>query len=155
MVESSVKRAVWDGAGVVDSMNGREAVFANGVSVCVKEGKADVPFADEGGCVAVFLEHGGECEAIFFDEAGTAGAGENAFHAGSEGHASGEYAVTGGRADGGGAVGVSEAKAFTGELVDVGCGNFGLIVVTAEVSVAKVVGKDEEDVGEAVGLGFD
>lgn len=155
VVESSVKRAVWDGAGVVDSVNRREAVLADGVSVLVKEGESDVPFADEGGCVAVFLEHGWECEAVFFDEAGTSGAGENAFHAGSEGHASGEDAVAGGRADGGGAVGVGKAKAFAGELVDVGCGNFGLIVITAEVSVAKIVGKDEEDVGEAVGLGLD
>ena len=155
VVESSVKWAVWDGAGVVDLVNRREAVLADGVSVLVKEGEADVPFADEGGCVAVFLEHGGECEAIFFDEARTAGTGENAFHAGSEGHASGEDAVTGGRADGGRAVGVGKAKAFSGELIDVGCGNFGLIVVTAEVSVAKIVGKDEEDVGEAVGLGLD
>ena len=155
VVESSVKRAVWDGAGVVDSMDGRESVLADGVSVLVKEGEADVPFADEGGCVSFSLEHGGEGEAIFFDEAGASGAGEDAFHAGSEGHASGEDAVAGGRADGGGAVGVGEAESFAGELVDVGCGNFGLVVVATEVSVAEVVGEEEEDVGEAVGLRLD
>ncbi len=153
VVESSVKRAVWDGSGVVDSMDGGEAVLVNGVSVLVKEGEADVPFADEGGCVAFSLEHGGECEAIFLDEAGASGAGEDAFHAGSKGHASGEDAVAGGRADGEGAVGVGKAEAFAGELVDVGCGDFGLVVVAAEVSVAEVVGEDEEDAGEIVGVG--
>jgi len=112
-----------------------------------------VPFADEGGCVAFSLEHGGEREAIFFDEARAAGAGEDAFHAGSKGHASGEDAVASGRADGGGTVGVGKAEAFSRELVDVGCGDFGLIVVAAEVAVAKVIGEDEEDVGKAVGLG--
>lgn len=153
VVESSVKRAVWDGAGVIDSVNGREAVFANGVSVCVKEGEADVPFADEGGCVSFSLEHGGECEAIFFDEAGAAGAGEDAFHAGSKGHASGEDAVASGRADGGRAVGVGKEETFAGKLVDVGCGNFGLIVVATEISVAEIIGEDEEDVGESLRFG--
>ena len=149
-----MKRAVWDRAGVVDSVNGLEAVLADGVSVLVKEGEADVPFTDEGGCVAVFLEHGGKGEAIFFDETRASGAGEDSFHAGSEGHASGEDAVAGGRADGGGAVSVGKAKAFAGELVDVGCGDFRLVVVAAEVSIAEVVGEDEEDVGEIVGVGL-
>lgn len=49
VVESAVKRTVWDRAGVVDSVNGLEAVLADGISVLVKEGEADVPFADEGG----------------------------------------------------------------------------------------------------------
>lgn len=155
VVESAVKRAVWDGAGVVDSMDGWEAVLADGVSVLIKEGEADVPFADEGGCVSFSLEHGGECEAIFFDEAGAAGAGEDAFHTGSEGHASGKNAVAGGRADGGRAVSVGKAEAFAGELVDVGCGNLGLIVVATEIAVAEVVGEDEEDVGESIGLCID
>ena len=154
VIESAVKRAVWNGAGVVDSVNGLEAVLADGISVLVKEGEADVPFADEGGCVAVFLEHSGEREAIFFDETRASGAGEDAFHAGSEGHASGEDAVAGGRADGGRAVSVGKAKAFAGELVDVRCGDFGLVVVAAEVSVAEVVGEDEENVGEIVGVGL-
>ena len=154
VVESAVKRAVWDGAGVVDSMDGLEAILVDGVSVLVKEGEADVPFADEGGCVAVFLEHGGEGEAICFDEAGSAGAGKDAFHAGSEGHASGEDAVASGRADGGGAVSISKEEAFAGELVDVGGGDFGLVVVATEVSIAEVVGEDEEDVGEIVGVGL-
>ena len=153
VIESAMKRAVWNGAGVVDSMNGRKAVLVDGVSVLVQEGESDVPFADEGGCVSLSLEHGGKREAIFFDEAGAGGAGEDAFHAGSEGHASGEDAVAGGRADGGGAVSVGKAEAFAGELVDVRCGNFGLVVVAAKVSVAEVVGKDEEDAGEIVGVG--
>ena len=59
VVESLVEGSVWDGAGVVDSMDGREAVLTDGVSVLVKEGEADVPFADEGGCVSFSLEHGG------------------------------------------------------------------------------------------------
>lgn len=154
VIESAVKRAVWDGAEVVDSMDGREAVLADGVSISVKEGEADVPFADEGGCVSFSLEHGGEGKAICFDEAGAAGAGKDAFHAGSEGHASGEDAVAGGRADGGGAVSVGKEEAFAGELVDVGGGDFGLVVVAMEVSVAEVVGEDEEDVGEIVGVGL-
>ena len=155
VVESLVEGSVWDGAGVVDSMDGREAVLTDGVSVLVKEGEANVPFADEGGCVSFSLEHGGECESILFDEAGASGAGEDAFHAGSEGHASGEDAVAGGRADGGGAVSVGKTESFAGELVDVGCGDFGLVVVATEVAVAEVVGEDEEDVGEAVGLCLD
>ena len=154
VIESAVKRAVWNGAGVVDSVNGLDAVLADGISVLVKEGEADVPFADEGGCVAVFLEHSGKREAIFFDEAGAAGAGEDAFHAGSKGHASGEDAVAGGRADGGRAVSVGKTKAFAGELVDVGCGNLGLIVVATEIAVAEVVGEDEENVWETVGVGL-
>ena len=113
-----------------------------------------MPFADEGGRVSLSLEHGGKCEAIFLDETGTAGAGEDAFHAGSKGHASGENAVASGRADGGRAVSVGKAEAFAGELVNVGCGNLGLIVVAAEIAVAEVVGKDEEDVGEFVGIGL-
>lgn len=113
-----------------------------------------MPFADEGGCVSFSLEHGRECEAIFFDEAGASGAGEDAFHAGSKSHASGENAIASGRADSGRAVGVGKAESFAGELVDVGCGNFGLIVVATEVAVAEVVGKNEEDVGEAIRFGW-
>lgn len=33
VVESSMKRAVWNGAGVVDSVDGRKAVLADGVSI--------------------------------------------------------------------------------------------------------------------------
>lgn len=33
VIESAMKRAVWNGAGVVNSMNGRKAVLADGVSV--------------------------------------------------------------------------------------------------------------------------
>ncbi len=72
----------------------------DGFSCGVEEGEADVPFADEGGGVALVAEHLGEGEAALFDHVGAAGSGEDGAVSGAEGHAAGEDAVAGGGADG-------------------------------------------------------
>jgi hypothetical protein len=65
----------------------------------------------------------------------------------AKGHPAGKEAVTAGRADGGGGLGVGEAQPFAGEPVDVRRGDFGYGVVTADIPVAEVIGEDEDDVG--------
>src|SRR5215472_8374128 len=60
--------------------------------------------------------------------------------------AAGDDAHARGGADGGGDIGASEAKAFSGETVDIG-GVDGSIAVRRQVTIAEVVGDDQDDVG--------
>jgi hypothetical protein len=50
-------------------------------------------------------------------------------------------------------MGIEQAQALHGQLIKVGGGNFGLIVVAAQVTVSEVIGQDEDDVGGSLGLG--
>lgn len=80
-----------------------------------------MPFADEGGLVAVLFEKFGD----------------------------GEETVVDWSADGGAAVGVGETDAFVGNAVDPGGWEFGIGIVGTGVTVALVIAHDEEDVGLA------
>jgi hypothetical protein len=51
-------------------------------------------------------------------------------------------------------MGIEQAQALHGQLIKVGGGNFGLIVVAAQVTVSEVIGQDEDDVGGSLGLGI-
>ena len=46
-----------------------------------------------------------------------------------------------------GRVGVGKFKTFLGELVDVGSGDLGIGIEASRVSIAHVIGKDDNDVG--------
>jgi hypothetical protein len=50
-------------------------------------------------------------------------------------------------------MGIEQAQALHGQLIKVGGGNFGLIVVAAQVTVSEVIGQDQNDVGGGLGLG--
>ena len=66
----------------------------------------------------------------------------------AEGVLAGDERIAGWRADRGRGVGVGEADAFAGELIDVRRLDLGR-AIAAEIAVADVVGQDEDDVGRS------
>lgn len=100
---------------------------------------AEVPFADGGGVVAVSLEEGGDGHALGVDAVAVS------FFVESPRGMSGEEAVAGRGAEGGGGVDVAELDALGGDAVDVGRADLGG-AVAAEVAKAQVIGVDHDDV---------
>ena len=147
VVEATVDGAIGNWAAVVDPADGLESVPVDSLSLLVEEGHPDVPFAEEGGGVALLLQHGREGEALLFDEAGPADTCEDAAVIQPEGHTPGHDAVAGGSTDRGWAVGVGKEESFAGQAVEVRSLHLALRIVTAYVSVTQVIGKNEEDVG--------
>ena len=111
--------------------------------------KAEVPLADGGGGVAIFLQQGWHGETILGDEWRIVGAVEHALlEPAAPRVTTGEQAVAGGRADGGAAVGVGERHALRGEAVEVGRLDFSAgRVERLHVAVSEIVGEDVDDVG--------
>ena len=147
VIEAAVDRAVGNWPAVVDPAHGLETVLVNGCALLVEEGHPDMPFAEESGGVALLLQHGREGETFLLDQAGPPNASEDATVIQTKGHAPGHDAVAGRRADRGGAVCVGEEHALFGKAVQMRGGDLALRVVAADVSIPKIVGKDEEDVG--------
>ena len=147
VVEAAVDRAVGNWSAVVDPAHSLETVLVNGFAVLVEEGHPDMPFAEESGGVALLLQHGRESQSVLLDQAGSPNAGEDATVIQTKGHAPGHDAVAGRRADRGGAVRIGEEHAIAGELVEMRGWDLALRVVAADVSIPKIVGEDEEDVG--------
>ena len=118
------------------------------VEVEIAFAEADVPFADQAGAVAGPFEHRGRGRfggvhrqrRFAVEDAGAGGV--------APGVLAGDEGVAGRRADGAGGVGVGEAEAFARKPVAMRRLD-GLRAVTAEVAVADVVGKDEDDVGRS------
>jgi hypothetical protein len=73
-----------------------------------------------------------------------------AAHGGVAAVLSGHQRAPGGRANRGPGVGLREARAGGGQAVQVG-GTDALLAVAAKISVAQVIGQDEEDVGQPGG----
>jgi hypothetical protein len=57
-----------------------------------------------------------------------------------------QQGVTAGRADARGAVGIGEAHALRGQLVQVRCGNIRGRIVAREISVTEIIGIEDDDV---------
>ena len=111
--------------------------------------KSEVPLADGGSGVAIFLQQGWHGETILGDEWRIVGAVEHALlEPAAPRVTTGEQAVARGRADGGAAVGVGERHALRGEAVEVGRLNFpARRVERLHVAVAEIVGEDVDDIG--------
>ena len=108
---------------------------------------AQVPFADQRGAVAGFFEQRRQ-RGMFGRQADVAcGPGERFFQADGQAVlvASGDERDAGGGADGGVGVGLGEADAFGGEVVEDGRAVV-WAAVAGEVGEAEVVGHDEDDV---------
>ena len=73
-----IQRPADDGPCVIDAPHSRQSVLVDGLAFLVKEGHPDMPFAEEGGGVALLPEHGRQGEAFLLDEAGTTDPGEDA-----------------------------------------------------------------------------
>jgi hypothetical protein len=128
-------------------MIGFHAVAADRAAVVVEERQSDVPLADARGGIAFGAEHSRQREPPGRNERRAANSLED--HAASrdaEGHLPGHQAVARGRANGSWAVGIGEPHALAREAIKVGRGDFGPVVVAAYVAVAKVIGKDDDDV---------
>lgn len=102
---------------------------------------ADAPFPESSGGVALGLEHAGEGGFVGAD----GGEAIVAAHGSVAGVESGEEDAAGGTADGGSGVGVGEAHAFAGELVDVGREEF-FAAHVAGLEVAPFVEHEVDDV---------
>lgn len=82
-----------------------------------------MPFSKKGGRVVFFLEEFCEGEAFGGNHAGASDTGEDVSDASSKRHAPRHETISGGGADGRGTVGIGEAKALGGEVVDGWGGN--------------------------------
>ena len=147
VIEAAVDRAVGNWSAVVDPAHGLETVLVNGFAVLVEEGHPNMPFAEESGGVALLLQHGREGQSVSLDQAGPPNPGEDATVIQTKGHAPGHDAVAGRRADRGGAVRIGEEHALAGKPVEMRGWDLALRVVATHVTIPKIVGEDEEDVG--------
>jgi hypothetical protein len=84
---------------------------------------------------------------LIFGNDGTAFGEQGVENTGTDGVNTGEQAVTGGGAGAGSGVGVAEAEAFFSELFDMRSSDFGLRVGDTAVTIAEVIGENEDDVG--------
>jgi len=138
--------SVFDELGVeIDALAGEDAPGMEAAGVV-----AEVPFADDTGAVAGFLEEfgvGGDRGVHGFDGIFAFGVAEDFVDVGE---GAGEAGGSGGSAEGVGDEGVCEADAFGGEAVHVG-GLQELVAVAAHEGDGLVVGHDEEDVGPGGG----
>ena len=107
--------------------------------------KAEVPFADDAGLVACFFHEVGEGESAVVDDEVAVGRCDSGAGL-AEGIGAGEEGVACRGAGGRGAVAAGEALASGGELIDVR-GLEGGGSVAGEVTVAHVIGHDDDDVG--------
>lgn len=133
-------------AGVV--LGGEPVVEAGGIGLGLGGGVEPaiaVPFSGEAGGVAGFFKElgNGDLGGAHVD---AAVAGDEVVNAGAVGAATGHEADAGGGADGGGGVEIGEANAVFGHGIQVGCFDV-RVAVALEVSVAEVVGEDDDDVG--------
>lgn len=107
-----------------------------------------MPFSDEGVAVSVLLEKFRNSEDGFVDEAATIFARDHdsGLEATAPRIATSEKSVASGRADRGSAMGVCETNSFPGDAVKAGCRNLRFRVVGTSVTIALVIGHDEDDV---------
>ena len=138
--------AVFDEFGIeIDALAGEDAPGIEAAGVV-----AEVPFADDAGAVAGFLEEfgvGGEGGVHGFDRVFAFGVAEDLIDVGE---GSGEAGGAGGGAEGVRDKGVCESDAFVGEAVHVGSFEE-FVAVAAHEGDGLVVGHDEEDVGSGGG----
>lgn len=106
---------------------------------------AEAPLAEAAGFVAGLFEDLGDGD-IAFEEGDAAGVGT---HAGVAHVFAGHQDATRRGADGAAGVGVGEAGAFSGQLIDVG-GLDVLLAVAAGIAPAHVVSHDPDDIGLAL-----
>ena len=134
-VKTTIQRAAADGFVEVEDL-----FFTTHV-------KAKMPFADHVGGVTLVLKQ--VANGFFFsrDDGLTLGQ-QGVEYSGAHGVYPGEQSVTGGGAGAGCRMSVVEAEPLCGELIKVRGFYFGLWVGDAAVSVAEVIGKDEDHVGE-------
>jgi len=108
LVEATMDRSIRNSAGIVDAFYALDAAVTNDGSVLVEEGHTDMPLAEQRGGVPFRAEHAWQGEPLLFNEAGSGDSGEDALHAGTEGHAYSQDAVARRRADRRGAVGIGK-----------------------------------------------
>ncbi len=111
-----------------------------------------MPFSNTCRGIPVVAKHLRQGQTAFLDQVGAAHAREDALHTGAELHPPGKNTVAGRGADRRWAVGIGEPHAVSGKLVAVGCRDPGFGVVAGHVSVAEIVGQDEQDIGQPVDL---
>ena len=130
-------------------------VLTSGVEAPLGGAFADVPFAQPGGGIAFFLQKLAEGGDLFGEGARAlafahlrvgVGRGGDVGQARPRGVLSAQEAAAGGRADMRGGIGVGEPKALTGHSIDMRSA-VQIAAVAAQVHVAHVVDKDEDDVG--------
>lgn len=120
----------------------------DGIAFFVTIGKPDVPLANAGGGVIFLMQHFRQGQALGSNQRRTARAGEDRAAArNAKAHLSGHQAVARGCADRAGRVGIGEAHTFTRELIDVRRGDFRFGMVARNITVAQVIGENEEDIG--------
>ena len=133
------------------------AAFRSGFEPCGLVGvdrpiPTEMPFADAGGAVAVLLRKRAEGEPVRGDERLLPEPDDALLQAAAPMVAPCEKGVTRRRAHARRGVGIGEADSLRGEPVDVRRGDFPAIrVVAGDVTVAEVVGVDQQEVGLARG----
>ncbi len=145
-----MNRAVGNAPREIDPPHGLQTIPADWFSVLVEESHSHVPLPDTRRFVAPVSQHLRQRQAALFNQAGPAGSREHASHPRAKCHAAGEQAVARRRADGGRAVRVGQANSFRGKPIDVWRRNLRFRVVAAQVSVAEIVSKDEQDIRPVV-----
>ena len=136
-VEAIGERAVGEGLGEID-------VFE--LSAGPRPIEAKVPFAEDGGGVAVFAEEARDGGTVRLDERWVVTLQHALFQTSTPCVAAGEERVAGGRTEGRSGVGVRETQASTREAVEVRGLPSALGIVAGDVADAEVVGKDVDDV---------
>ena len=136
-VEAIGERAVGEGLGEID-------VFE--LSARARPIEAKVPFAEDGGGVAVFAEEARDSGTVRLDERWVVTLQHALFQTSTPCIAAGEERVAGGSTEGGSGVGVRETQASTREAVEVRRSPGALGIVARDVADAEVVGKDVDDV---------
>ncbi len=111
-----------------------------------------MPFPDTCRGIPVVAKHLRQRQAAFLDQVGAAHSREDALHTGAELHPAGENTVAGRGTDRRWTVGIGEPHAVSCKLVEDGRGDPGFGVVAGHVSVAEIVGQDEQDIGQPVCL---
>ena len=152
MIESSIDRTVLDRRGVVDEADILEgpaevALVVGHRSALQRPLHPEVPFADASGVIALRLEKTRERHATFRDQGQRKAPENTALELCAPVVASGQERVTRRRADSRGSVPVGEAHPLGGEPVEVRRRDLGVRVVAAHVTIAEVVGEDDDDVG--------
>lgn len=153
-IKSMVQRTVKDGFGKIGILPS-----LGGLTIGLTIGETKMPFADHPGGVAAVPKEFRERGAFAFDEWVTMDAEENpAFEVSSPAIATGEEGISTRRAATGGRVGVGEANAIGRQLFESGRVKLGAVgiagpsLIGAGVTHTHVIGKEDHDVGNRVGV---
>ena len=151
MIEASIDRSAFDGAGIVDQAHRIQPVSVDWLALLVKSSQSDVPLAEHRRFIAVVSEHARQGQAIRGDQTGSPHPGKDPLVIETKGHASRQHTVTGGRTNRGRTVGIGKKHSLLGQAVKVGRGDFRLRVIATDVSVPQIIRQNENNVGVRLG----